>query len=129
MTYIRYAFLALIGALFVTVALANRELVTVQSLPDPLASLVGTNFSFETPLYVLIGGSVILGLLLGFVWEWVRERGYRAETARARADAERLRAELGRVRRTAPEAQEDDVLALMESSDGRERQKKLSSGN
>lgn len=121
MTYIRYALLGIIGAVFLTVALANRSMTTVKLLPDTLATFFGGNLSVTMPLFMIVGGAVVAGLLLGFIWEWLRERGYRSEAARARRAAEELRTELGRVQKSAPETQKDDVLAIVEASEARSR--------
>ena len=121
MSYIRYAFLAVVAAAFVTLALANRTMTTVAMLPDTLADLAGFNPTLTLPLFAIIGGSVVVGLLLGFVWEWIRERSYRAEATRARTECESLRRELNRVRDAAPETQKDEVLAIVEASESRPR--------
>lgn len=122
MMYIRYAFLGLMLAVFVTVALANRDMTTLELLPDTLAAFFGFNLALTLPLFVVIGASLVVGLLLGFVWEWLRERGYRAEAARARNECDALRSELGRVRKAAPETQKDDVLAIVETGEAKARQ-------
>jgi len=121
MHYIRYAFLAIVAVAFVTLALANRTMTTVAMLPGALADLAGMNPTLTLPLFMIIGGSVVLGLLLGFIWEWFRERSYRAEAVRARAECASLRQELGQVRHAAPETQKDDVLAIVEASEARTR--------
>ena len=115
MSYLRYGFAAIVALLFVTIALANRSIVTVKLLPDTLASLTGIDMSVSLPLFVLLGIAIAIGLLLGFVWEWFREHGYRAEAARLRREHESMRAELKRVETAAPQARKDDVLALVEA--------------
>ncbi|PZX47891.1 uncharacterized protein DUF1049 [Roseinatronobacter thiooxidans] len=115
MAYVRYGFAALVALVFVTIALANRSMVTVKLLPDTLASLTGVDISVSLPLFMLLGGAIAIGLLLGFVWEWFREYGYRAEAARLRREQDSMRAELKRVQTEAPHARKDDVLALVEA--------------
>lgn len=115
MSYLRYGFAAIVALLFVTIALANRSIVTVKLLPDTLASLTGIDMSVSLPLFVLLGIAIAIGLLLGFVWEWFREHGYRAEAARLRREHESMRAELKRVETATPQARKDDVLALVEA--------------
>lgn len=121
MHYIRYAIFGLIGVVFVTVALANRGMVTMTLLPDPLAALLGFNAQLSLPLFVIVGGAVVAGLLLGFIWEWFRERAYRAEAVRARSECAELRRELGRVQKQAPETQKDDILAIIEADEAKPR--------
>lgn len=114
MRYIRYGFLALLGLALLVLALANRAPVTLRLLPDDLAGFAGLDYSIELPLFLVILGGIAGGLLVGFVWEWLREHKHRAAAASAAAEAERLKSELGRVRAEVPQAREDDVLALLE---------------
>ena len=116
MAYLRYAFAALVAAVFVTIALANRAMVEVKILPDTLAALFGFNFSATMPLFVLLGVAIGAGLLLGFIWEWFREHGIRAEAARLRREQAAMRSELKRVEKIAPQTRKDDVLALVDGS-------------
>ncbi len=115
MAYLRYGVAALVALVFVTVALANRAIIEVKLLPDTLAALLGFNFSVSLPLFIILGLFIGAGLLLGFVWEWFREHGYRAEAARLRREREAMRAELKRAEKVAPQMKKDDVLALVES--------------
>lgn len=117
MRYIRYAFLASLGVLLVSVALANREAVTLSLLPDALASLTGLTYSIELPLFVVIFGAIISGLLIGFVWEWLREHKHRAEAARKAQEVHDLNRQLKREKRRADSAeQKDEVLALLDEA-------------
>lgn len=115
MTYIRYAFLALVLVLAVTMALANRSLVTLALWPDTVTAILGFGYSLTLPLFVVVGGAVGLGLLIGLVWEWLRERGQRAEAARARRELDRIRAAQG-VPADAPsiKPKRDEVFAILE---------------
>ncbi|WP_439560157.1 lipopolysaccharide assembly protein LapA domain-containing protein [Roseinatronobacter sp.] len=115
LTYLRYAILTIIALVLLTIALANRTVVTVQLLPDTLAGVTGFNLSVTLPLFIILGLAIGFGLLLGFVWEWVREHGYRSEAARARREAQALRADLQRVETIAPQTRKDDVLAVLEA--------------
>lgn len=121
MRYIRYAFLVLILAAAVTVALANRAPVTLALWPDTVSAFVGTGYSVTLPLFVVIGLAVGLGLVLGLVWEWLREHAIRAEAARTRRELDRLRAAQG----VAPDApairpERDEVLAILEEPPARQ---------
>lgn len=116
MAYLRYGFAALVAAVFITIALANRALVEVKLLPDALAALFGFNLDIRLPLFLMLGIAIALGLFLGFVWEWVREHGYRAEAARLRREKDAMRDELKRVEKIAPQARKDEVLALVDGN-------------
>ena len=115
MAYLKYGFTALIALILVTVALANRSIVTVQLLPEALASILGFNFNVTLPLFLILALAVGTGLLLGFIWEWFREHAYRAEAARLRRKNDEMRDELERVRQRLPHSGKDEVLALVDS--------------
>lgn len=108
MGLLRISFWALLGLCLVTVGLANMTPVQLQVLPPQLAAALLLDFSATLPLALVIYGSVIAGLLLGFVWEWFREYPQRAELDQSRREAARLRMELARLR--ADKHQGDDRL-------------------
>ena len=113
MRYVKYAFLALLGLLLLTLSLANMGMVTLRLLPHEVGEFLGYNPTVALPLFLVILGGVAAGLLIGFVWEWLREHRYRAAAARAQRQAEQLEAKLGESGKTrAGEA--DDVLALLD---------------
>lgn len=119
MRYVKYAFLAVIAIVLVTLALANEATVSLNTLPPALvdAPFVGQlAYTVELPMFVVILGSVVAGLLIGFVWEWLREARYRREAARKGAEARAMERELRRVKKRAAKEQDDDVLALLEDA-------------
>lgn len=120
MTYLRYAFLAIILVIALMLTLANRGAVTLALWPETVAAMVGASYSLTLPLFVVVGGAVGLGLVMGLIWEWLRERGYRAEAARCRRELEQLRAAQG-VPAHAPAVQQrrDEVLAILDEPSGR----------
>lgn len=128
MNVIRYAFLAIILVIAVTLALANNAPVTLAAWPDTVSAFVGFNFTLTLPLFVVVGGAAVLGLLLGLVWEWLRERSYRAEAARLRREVEGLRATAHASAQPAAAAavparsvaRRDDVLEILEDSPARQ---------
>lgn len=110
---LRYLFLAALGLALLTVALANRAPVTLQALPDDLAAFSGLHWQIEVPLFVVIFGGIVAGLLIGFVWEWLREHKHRSTASTKSREVERLERELAVMRDTKPE-HKDDVLALLD---------------
>jgi len=117
MRYIRYVFLGSLGLLLVSVAFANRDAVTLALLPDAFANVIGLNYTIEMPLFVVILGAIIAGLLIGFVWEWLREYKHRAEAARKAQEVQDLSRQLKREKRRADTAeQKDEVLALLDEA-------------
>ncbi len=113
MRYIRYAFLLALGACLLIVALANRGDVTLTLLPDELGALVGQSPTVTLPLFIVILGGIVAGVMIGFVWEWLREHKHRAEAVHQRREKERLEREVTRLR-PQDAANTDDVLALLE---------------
>lgn len=114
---LRFLLLVVLALVLVTIALANRGAVPVQLLPDDLAAFAGRNWVAEVPLFLVIFGGVVAGLLIGFVWEWAREHKHRV-TGRTRGrEIARLERELSMLR-DAKGTQQDDVLALLDRRAG-----------
>ena len=113
MRYIKYLFLLVTGVVLVTVALANRQSVTLHLVPDELRGIVPVANDFEMPLFLVILGSIVIGLLIGFVWEYFREYRLRAEASRRKRDLNRLEREVKGLRDKSGDGK-DDVLALLD---------------
>lgn len=109
----RYVLLAVMGIGLLTVALANRVPVTVRLLPDDLATFFGGGWALDMPLFLALLGGVVLGLLIGFVWEWIREAKYRGTASSKSRDVARLERELATLRAATPDEQ-DEVIALLD---------------
>lgn len=113
MRYFRYAFLAVLAICLVSVAVANRAPVTLRLLSDDMANMVGLQNSVTLPLFIVIFGGIIAGVLIGFVWEWFREHKHRAEASTNRRDNQRLERELNQLKEKSSDTK-DEVLALLE---------------
>jgi lipopolysaccharide assembly protein A len=111
--YIKYLFLAAIALALVLLALANRDPVTLTVLPTGLAEWVNWNFVITLPMFIVLLGGIVAGLLIGFVWEWFREHRQRAEAKAQRKERDRLAREVDALRGEARRDQ-DEVLALLE---------------
>ena len=105
MRYVRY----------LCIALANRGIVSLQVLPAEVSGLFAVNPSIELPLFIVILGSVLAGLLIGFVWEWIREYGERAEAAKQAREMRRLQRELDKLTAQKHEGK-DEVIALLDKA-------------
>ena len=114
MRYIRYAFLGTVGAVLLILAIANREVVTLEVLPQEIAEFAGWNASIGLPLFVIIFGGVVAGLLIGFVWEWLREYKHRAAAVQHKRERDRLEREVGKLREPA-KGSADEVLAILDN--------------
>jgi uncharacterized integral membrane protein len=113
MRYLRYLFLGALGVLLITVAVANRDPVTVHLLPADVAALTGFSWSVSLPLFLVVFAALVAGILVGFVWEWLREHRYRAEADHQRRQAAKLEREVRSMRKPEPGSQ-DEVLALLD---------------
>ena len=113
MRYIRYAFLIVVALCLITVALANRSIVSLQLMPNELADLVGLSGSIKLPLFLVIFGGVLIGLMLGFVWEYLREYKHRSALGKQGRQVTKLEHEVKRLKEKTGEGK-DEVLALIE---------------
>jgi uncharacterized integral membrane protein len=112
--YLRLAFLVVTGIVLLTIALANRAPVTLRLLPDEMAAFLPFATAITLPLFLIVFGGIVMGLLIGFFWEWFREHRHRAEASRQRRRAAELQREVKDLRGTRRSGEKDDVLALLE---------------
>lgn len=115
MRYIRYAVLASLAIVLVSVSLANSAVVQLRLMPDALADLFGFNHGISLPLFVVVLGGVGAGLVIGFLWEWMREHKHRSEAAQKTREARKLNREVKRLKRQKNEGK-DEVLALLDDA-------------
>lgn len=111
MRTIKLILLALILVAIVILAIANRGPVTVNLLPEGMSRLM-PGASVELPLYLVCLISTVVGLVLGYLFEYLREHKHRrraTENARAAAKLDR---DINRLRKETNKP-EDDVLALV----------------
>ena len=113
MRYIRYAFLATLGIVLICLALANLSPVTLSSLPEGLPDPLRLRGSIQLPLFVVILGSIVAGLMIGFCWEWMREYKHRAVATRKTREVHKLEREVTKLKGEKHEGK-DEVLALLE---------------
>ena len=113
MKYLKYLFLAVLAVILVTLALANRGPVELVLLPRGLNELLGFNESLTLPLFVVLFAFILFGVLIGFVWEWLREYRFRRAAELRRREVNKLAVENERLRLKAHEG-EDEVMALLD---------------
>lgn len=113
MKSIRYGFWAIVGLILVIVGLANRDFATVRAMPPALADMLGISPDVSLPMFIIIFISVGVGLLIGFLWEWIREHRLRVEGRKQAREANQLRREVETLK-TRHEGHQDDVLALLD---------------
>lgn len=91
--------------------------MTVRAMPEAMGDLLGLSPDVQLPLFVVIFIGVGAGLMIGFLWEWVREHRIRAEGRAKSREVETLKREVDQLRGAAAGAKsEDDVLALLEKT-------------
>lgn len=112
--YLRLILLALLGVALLVVALANRAPVQVRLLPEDMAALTGLTWAMDLPLFLVIFGGIVVGVLIGFVWEWFREHGHRATASQKSREVTRLERELAVLKDSTSVPPKDEVLALLE---------------
>jgi lipopolysaccharide assembly protein A len=113
--FIRYLFLALLAIGLLTVAIANRDPVTLQALPQDMGLFLGLSWSLQLPLFLVMFGGIGVGLLIGFFWEWARESKHRATASTKAREVARLEREVTKLR-SVQAGPEDEVLALLETT-------------
>lgn len=111
--YLRFIFIGLTGLILLTLALANRGQVEVRLLPEGIGSLLGTSGGWSIPLFVVILGSVAIGILVGFIWEWLREMRLRQAAKAQTKTVARLEKELAVLKDSNSVPPRDEVLAIL----------------
>ncbi len=110
MRTIKLFLLALILVAIVTLAVANRGPVTLNLLPEGLSSVAQR--SIQLPLYAVGLLSILTGMVLGYILEWLREYKHRRLASVKAREAAQLNREVGQLRRETGKG-DDDVLALL----------------
>lgn len=115
MKTIRYAFWAIVGLCLILVGLGNTGIVTVRAMPEALSGLLKISPDVQLPLFVVIFIGVAAGLMIGFLWEWVREGRVRSDGRAKAREAEALKREVADLRANRAKENGDDILALLDA--------------
>lgn len=110
---LRYVFLAVVAIALMVFASANRGLVTVHLLPPDLALLFQMDIQVQAPAFLLVFLGLVLGLLVGFTIEWLREYRYRRTASTKSREVSKLERELAMMK-DQTSLPDDPVLALLE---------------
>lgn len=111
MRVIKLILLIVILIAIVVLAIANRDMVTLELLPSGLAYLL-PGASVELPLFIVIVASILVGMIIGYLFEYLREYKHRRLASRKIKEANDLNRENERLRRETNKPK-DDVLALV----------------
>ena len=110
---LRYVLLAILTISLLVMASANRTLVTLHLLPDSFAALFRVNWQIEVPVFLVLFLGMVIGLFIGFVWEWLREHKHRRTASTKTREVSKLERELAAMQDQTSLPQ-DDVLALLD---------------
>lgn len=114
MRYLRMLFVAVLAVALLTLALANRQIVDVSLFPGQFGAYLGGTWSARMPLFLIIILALLIGMVLGLIWEWLREAHLRQESARRAFELSKLEREVGGLRLT-HSAPRDEVLAILDA--------------
>ena len=115
MRYVRYAFWGVLGVILVSISLANRESVVVRLWPEGIAELIGLNPSLTLPLFSVGLGGIAAGLVIGFLWGWLREYKHRRAATDHSKEVRRLSREVSKLKKD-KHKDKDEVLAILEEA-------------
>lgn len=114
--YLKILFLVVVALALVLLFFANNAPVTLHLMPDELAGAVGVPNAFTTSLFFVVVAALLVGIVVGFIWEWLREYRYRAEAKTQRREAQRLNQEVAQMKGRSSD-HDDDVLAILDQAD------------
>ena len=112
MRLIRTLFLLCLATILFLISLANSEKVMLYFVPENLTSLLGIKIAINIPLFLIFFSGIFIGLVIGFVWEWLREYKFRVEANNYQKRLSRAETELSELQ--AKENKNDDVITLLE---------------
>jgi lipopolysaccharide assembly protein A len=104
--------LGLILLAIVVLAVANRDPVTLHLLPEGLSRLMP--ISVQLPLFMVSLLSIVTGMVIGYLLEYLREHKHRRRASVKAREAAQLNREVDRLRKQTGRP-EDEVLALIGS--------------
>ena len=115
--WIKAGFLAVLALVLLSIGLANRDPVELRLMHTEISAFAGFNYSITLPLYLIVFLCIGFGVMIGFVWEWIRESRMRAEASRQRGEARQLKRQVDDLRaKKAKDEGKDEVLALLEEA-------------
>ena len=107
----RTLFLFCLATLLFLLSLANSKKVTLHFLPENLTTLFKIEMAVSIPLFLVFFSGIFIGLVIGFLWEWLREYKFRVEANNYQKRLFKAETELSELH--AKEDKKDDVLTLL----------------
>ncbi len=112
MRYFKIVFLVILGIVLCFLALANRDPIILRLVPSTLEAVVPVP-PVRVPAFIAIFGGILLGLLVGFVWEWLREYQHRSLATKSERKIRKLENEVSSLR--TDKSDEDEILQILDS--------------
>ena len=109
---VKLILLAIIMIALIVLGVANRSIVELHLLPEELKQFSPVPTEVQLPLYAVILAAVALGLLMGYIIEYLREMKHRRVSNDRAREARKLKDQVDDLRRKTGEDQ-DEVLALL----------------
>ncbi|MGO4872943.1 MAG: lipopolysaccharide assembly protein LapA domain-containing protein [Roseiarcus sp.] len=94
--FLKFVLIAPVAIVLLIFAFANRHFVTVSF--DPFASGDIPAFAIDAPLFVVLIGAMMIGVVAGGAATWLAQGKYRRAARQSRAEADTWRAEAERMR-------------------------------
>ena len=88
---VKFVLFALVAAILLVFAFANRQVVSVSF--DPFVSGDTPAFALAAPLFLVMMLTLIIGVIVGGVAVWLSQGRFRRAARQTRAEVARLRAQ------------------------------------
>ncbi len=99
MKLVSWVFLALLAIIVITLSVGNKDVVTFSLFPLP--------FVMDIPLYLLILGGALIGLVLGAFRTWLSDGKLRRELRELKRENLKLEGDLGRLNANLKEKEQE----------------------
>lgn len=117
MRFIRLLFVLSLAIVLIAMALANREMVTLNAFPANFGQYMDGTWSIQLPLFLVILLAIAFGVVIGFIWEYLREAHIRRKSRQRANHVAQLEREVSQLR-DSHAAPRDEVLAIVDRPRG-----------
>lgn len=110
MSYFRNAAYAILGVFILLIALNNQQQVEFVLIPEFIPGL--SRWALNVPLFIVTLGALLIGIVVGYVLEYIREAQIRMNASRTHKALKKTSSELDALKKETGK-HDDDVLALI----------------